>query len=404
MDRISNLPDEIICHIGSFLSAKEAAFTTVLAKKWRNLFTIIHKLHFDGSLKNGESFTDFVDGVLALPATSRVRNFSLKWFAHVKNDELINRCLCHVLKLGVMALELQINDKEGYSLPFEIFTCETVSELTLGYGFAIDILPANVFLPSLKTLSLYKVGFFEFGRCAFKTLLGACPLLEELTIRCLNWEHWRWSRVVSSPTLKRLTITRGGWSSFDASDFKSVSFETPSLAYLFYSDYVPKRYLNVDFSSLVEAKLHLCPEEHYNWDRTDTARFHPINLLNGLKDVESLNLCSIMSLDMFYVFREALPVFEKLLHISVALSNFCWYPLPLLIKKSPNLKTLTIDGRLHYRSFYYCPESTVCLCVSEYAFLLKCPLEILKITEYYGSLEELIQMKYILGKLSCLEL
>ncbi|CAD5326546.1 unnamed protein product [Arabidopsis thaliana] len=88
---------------------------------------------------------------------------------------------------------------------------------------------------------------------------------------------------------------------------------------------------------------------------------------------------------MFYVFREALPVFENLCHLTVNLSNFCWSSMPMLIKKAPNLKTLNID------------------CVSEYSFLVSCPLEVLKITEYYGSFRELMQMKHFLEKLSCLE-
>ncbi|KAG7566518.1 F-box domain, partial [Arabidopsis suecica] len=76
MDRISNLPNEIICHIVSFLSAKEAAFALVLSKRWQNLFTIVQKLEFDDSIKNQGSLMDFVDGVLALPITTRIRKFS----------------------------------------------------------------------------------------------------------------------------------------------------------------------------------------------------------------------------------------------------------------------------------------------------------------------------------------
>ena len=65
-DRISDLPDEILHHIGSFLSAKEAAFATLLSKRWRTLVTIIPNLHFSGSLKRaGGRFKDFADRVLA---------------------------------------------------------------------------------------------------------------------------------------------------------------------------------------------------------------------------------------------------------------------------------------------------------------------------------------------------
>ncbi|CAL9245386.1 unnamed protein product [Arabidopsis halleri] len=129
MDRISNLPTEIICHIGSFLSAKEAAFTTVLSKRWHNLFTIVPDLHFDGSVKDGESFTDFVDRVMALPASSRVNKFSLKWWFGEDTDQRahydqINRCLRNVLKRGVVDLHLWVNGKQGCLMsPVKKFQC-----------------------------------------------------------------------------------------------------------------------------------------------------------------------------------------------------------------------------------------------------------------------------------------
>ncbi|EOA26003.1 hypothetical protein CARUB_v10019406mg [Capsella rubella] len=408
MDRISNLPDEIVFQIGSFLSAKEAAFTTVLSKRWHHLFTIVPDLHFDGSVKDGESLTDFVDRVLALPATCRVNKFSLNWWFDEDTEpaqyDRINRCLRHVLKRGVMVLTLRINGVEAYTLPSEVFTCETVTKLSLGCHFAIDSLPQNALLTGLKTLSLSYVRFYEFGRCAFKALLAAAPVLEELTISGVNWQLWKWSRTVSSSSLKRLTIMRNEWDSFDGSDFKSISFNTPGLAYLYYSDYVPREYLYVNFDSLVEATLYLCPEENYMWGEGDEKRFRPMNLLNGLKNVEILNLYTIMTAKMFYVFREALPVFEKLSSLYVSLSNFCWSPMPMLITKSPNLKTLEINGPLHNKNFYYCEEDSVCECVSEYSFFLSCPLEVVEINDYYGSPVELIQMKHFLEKLSCLKL
>lgn len=41
---------------------------------------------------------------------------------------------------------------------------------------------------------------------------------------------------------------------------------------------------------------------------------------------------------------------------------------------------------------------------SEYSCLLSCPVEVLKIHEYYGSVNDLEQMKHFLGKLPRLEL
>ncbi|VVB06620.1 unnamed protein product [Arabis nemorensis] len=382
MDRLSNLPDEIICHIGSFLSAKEAAFTTLLSKRWQNLITIKQTLHFDDSI---ESFKDFADRLSSLQVTSRVRKLSLKWWS-LESDR-VNHCLRDVLKCGVLDLNLWINGKQGYSLPFEVFTCKTVVKLSLGFRFSIDMIPENALLPSLKTLSLNDLKFFEFGgNCAFQTLLAACPVLEELFLSDVNWEQWKWSRTVSSLSLKRLTIIRTKWDDYDTSGFKSISFDTPGLVYLYYSDYVPKEYLNVNLNSLVEAKIILRPQENHIWNERHGDPFYPMNLLQGLKNVEILNLHSYQTLMMFYVFREALPVFEKLSHLSVNLSRYCWFPIKFM-------------GSLHFRKF-----NSLCHCLSEFSFLDSCPLEVLKITEYFGNQQELRQMEYILGKLSCLEL
>lgn len=179
MDRFSSLPNEIICHIGTFLSAKEAVFTIVLSKRWRNLFTIISKLRFDGSVNDGKSFKDFVEQVLAQPASSRVKSFSLNFgcvdIVDPAQYDHVNRCISHVLKHGVLVLKLQIKVKQGYSLPFEVFTCKTVAKLKIGSGFTIDILPKDALLPALKTLFLDSIRFFDFGRCAIQNTSLCIP-------------------------------------------------------------------------------------------------------------------------------------------------------------------------------------------------------------------------------------
>jgi len=57
---------------------------------------------------------------------------------------------------------------------------------------------------------------------------------------------------------------------------------------------------------------------------------------------------------------------------------------------------------LHYHG--YGDENSVCECLDGYSFLLSCPIEILKITEFGGEIEEMEQVEYVLENLLCLVL
>ncbi|KAJ1382089.1 Leucine-rich repeat domain superfamily [Sesbania bispinosa] len=46
-DRISTLPDEVLCHILSFLPTEEAIATSLLSRRWRSLWYSVPTLNFD---------------------------------------------------------------------------------------------------------------------------------------------------------------------------------------------------------------------------------------------------------------------------------------------------------------------------------------------------------------------
>ncbi|EOA24068.1 hypothetical protein CARUB_v10017287mg [Capsella rubella] len=339
MDRISDLPDELIFQVISVLSAKDAACLKCASKRWNNLVTLLTTDVFVDS-SSSSAISESLKEV-ARNASHRMRRCSLKLRSlDFSQFTLLNDCLRNVFNCGVLDLELYISVQGDYSLPFQIFTCKTVVKLKLGSGFVIGILPQNALLPSLKTLLLDSVRFDGLDGCAFQRLLSACPVLEELVIDGFNCEFWKWSRTVYSLTLKRLTIRRSRYSEhYEDYEFKGISFDTPSLAYLEYSDYIHDEFPVVNLDSLVEAKL------NFNlmtfWNNTN-----PTNLFKGLKNVQILRLDFIDTALLFEACREAATetVFENMTHLYMPTeADVCWHTLKRFVKKSPNLKTLTIE-------------------------------------------------------------
>ena len=270
-DYISGLPDCLISHILSFVPTKEAASTSVLAKRWRYLFALIPNLEFNDSIylnseianqrkctfpwitrkkgKTPRSFVDFVDRVLVLHHNVPLNRFSLKC-EDVIHPAIIIGWLLKVMERGVLDLDLNISSEMGYRLPSEMFCSETLVRLKLGIR---DVLTINkekgVFLPKLKTLCL---DYIMVKNSVFAKLLSGCHALEELVLN--NLFEVKGSCSVFHNTLERLVVRRSR--TFDE-NLESVSFSTPNLVYLDYSDAIANMYPKVEFNSLVEASLDL---------------------------------------------------------------------------------------------------------------------------------------------------
>ncbi|EOA17304.1 hypothetical protein CARUB_v10005577mg, partial [Capsella rubella] len=229
-DRISGLPDAMLCHILSFLPTKEAASTTVLAKRWKPLLAFVPNLDFDDSFcfnpprtyeetrYSSVSFIGFVDSVLALQAKTKA---PLKRF-HVKCENVVDQYsvldwIPKVLKRGVLDIYLDIPSSSGfcenssfYPLPSKMFESKTLVRLKIQFEDGVYIhVKRGVSLPKLKTLHL---DYFKIETSTFNKLLSACHVLEELVLVNLMWDEDSEPEpcpvTVSIPTLKRLKFCR----------------------------------------------------------------------------------------------------------------------------------------------------------------------------------------------------
>lgn len=256
-DLISSLPDEVLGKVLSFLPTHTAASTSVLSKRWRNLLALVDKLDLCDASGGPLGFPEFVEKTLALLKNSPViKTFHLNC-EHKHEESRVDGWIRTALELGFS--ELRLETVGMYRIETEFFTSNTLVDLTICDGFyPAGRLPAGeVFFPALKRLSLFSVAFAD---CAmYEDLVLGCPVLEELFLHYPDDNNPpAWTGIVSSSSIKRLTIYHHYPDFREAYD--SVWLTTPSLLYLDYSGYVADEY-DVDFDSLVEARLDLRPWE-----------------------------------------------------------------------------------------------------------------------------------------------
>ncbi|CAH8384124.1 unnamed protein product [Eruca vesicaria subsp. sativa] len=384
-DMFNRLPNPIISHILSFLPTKEAASTSVLSKRWRLLFISVTNLDFEGD-EESPTFVGFVDRVLALQGNAKLNRFSLN-FTDYPDPDTVTGWILNVLKRGVSEIVLSVSD---YPLPPEIFVSKSLVKLKLeggeGLSFTADV--AKVLLPKVKTLEIESVEFEE-GGVGFVKLLSGCPVLEELVLMNLGWEHWK-SCSVLAKSLKRLKF----FCEDNDENPKSVSFDTPNLVYLEYSDNIAKKYPKVKFNSLVEAHISLRltedqsadavsdEEDEYFYESDDgevkDMAGNATNFFKGICNVQILYL-SAKTLEVLAFCCEATPVFNNLIQLTVESDEeFGWDSLPGLLKNCPNLETLVFKGLVHKRT-KGCGEMCLCKPLKDPSYISSSTVKVLKI-------------------------
>ncbi|CAA7031937.1 unnamed protein product [Microthlaspi erraticum] len=394
-DLISNLPDDILGKVLSLLPTKLAVSTSVLSKRWRNLFLLVDNFDVEDSATSTGGFTDFMEKTVALFNTTRpIKRLSLHGGGY--ETSLVNRWIQSALERGCLELSLQRHPYE-HSIDISIFSSNRLVKLTLSDRTILegDAPPkGTVYFPALRTLSL---GEIEIDPFLYTWLISGSPGLEELFIRDAE-DYWgaTWKGYVLSDSIKRLTI------SFhvpeDSFAFGDVAvLETPSLVFLDYSALVSKGYTIDDMDSLVEARLDLRTWSFYFGDVT--------NLVNAIRNVKTLHLSSY-TLEALRMCCDTMPVFYRLRHLSFESDKeIGWQSLPRLLESSPNLQTLVIKGLLHEVT-RKCGNA--CCCISKLKYKESCCLSasrvrVLEISGYGGRIKELKQMRHFLGKMKYLE-
>ncbi|RWR88199.1 F-box protein [Cinnamomum micranthum f. kanehirae] len=198
-DRISNLPDEILVHILSFLRMKDAVRTSILANRWRYLWTWNPSLDFSCCKPK------VIDQCLDLHKAPKLHSFKVSYCnTSTAEADALNRWLRYSATHRVE--ELLFSHSYGYcgDYPASLFECQSLMQLTLRYGKLS--LPVDFCgFKSLVTLCLEQVFIKGEELC---TLISTCDQLENLRlIRCGFAEKQLKISATNSSLLRHLKIT-----------------------------------------------------------------------------------------------------------------------------------------------------------------------------------------------------
>ncbi|KAL2928523.1 hypothetical protein RDABS01_023277 [Bienertia sinuspersici] len=349
VDRLTDLPIELLIRILSLLPTMDAAATCVLSKRLRSVFPWITTLDFDCStnsfnlsnsykIKQFSSFASFVDTVIGAyqsPCLTRFRlridyDYCISWIPDFNANQILAWISFPFTRCGLKELEIFVNLGNRVQLPPEMFMCETLEALKLDFDFGLDQASTLPFfrLPNLKQLHLCPFHFSEHG--FIRRLVSSCPLLEDLLLRaylttthCLN---------ISSPSLRKLHVSTCPCErDYDITNV--VLIHTPKLENFYYFDDLETQYSITYMDCLVKASIMI--------ERSFT---QILGLLRSVSNVQHLCLnCNMEFLNKLDL-KEKLPVFRNLKHLELCcFGNSYWNNVVLtFLHHSPVLETLDL--------------------------------------------------------------
>ncbi|KAF3339856.1 F-box protein [Carex littledalei] len=214
-DRISSLPDEMLQHILSFLGIQEAVQTSLVSKRWVNLWTSLSHLNFDPhefvledeyrlSTKERKralnaKYKEFVETLLSRHETSFLDTFLIKILDQDGCSDLVRTCVSYAMKFNprVFSVEAPFFYKD---ISASIFSCESIEELWLRKNCnTFQKIPDVVNLPRIRRLQLTQTRLDN--RCITR-LFSGCPVLEDVSLEGCSGEF----SCIFSQKLKYLSL------------------------------------------------------------------------------------------------------------------------------------------------------------------------------------------------------
>ncbi|KAJ4907989.1 putative F-box/FBD/LRR-repeat protein [Raphanus sativus] len=415
-DRISFLPDDLLCEILSHVPTKTGVMTSVLSTRWRTIWLSIPilDLHTDDfpNFTALASFTSwFLDGSSCLHKL-KLAFGSLRTIQDISNELLklsfnfgrniqdisnepsylmtqwINSAVTRkVQHLDITFLYPWIVEM----MPLSIYTCETIVSLKLCNVSLAD--SENVSLPCLKIMHL--VGNVYTSNAFLEKLISSCPVLEELTVvRNRDTEYDLRVLRVCSKSLKSLVVDLDGRKCWYR-DFRVVVIDAPGLNNLRLKDNQFTSYVisNLSSSAKVDidvsfAKRSSVPDMTTSSSKRSVMRSF-FTMLSSVRDM-TISQTTLEGICL-YLKHEPVPQFPYLIRLHAVLYSSDLRTLPNILQICPNLKSLVLAlSYLRMEELHVFSSSSVPEC-------LRSSLECVEIkTPIRGAVTEIELVKYLL--------
>lgn len=408
-DVISELRDDILCYMLSFLPTKSAVATSILSTRWRNLWKSVTILDIyddiSGYHKNPftykerkMNFVDFMDRLFIHRNYPSILKFRLI-LALSYDFSCVNAWMSHLSRwISSSAIMGNVEELIFYinfpvRLPENLYCCEKLVTLKLHGHIRFDNLQSVCF-PSLKALHLEHLRMLN--NTAIEVLLSGSPALEEMELE-MEGRDSRRSVHVCSLSLKRLII---GFVCifvpYDHSYRKKLTIDTPNLEFLKLVDFASEELSMQRADSLLQADLCFCYqtgvfnvgiEEYANM----VVQFY--RQISGVKtlSLSNFNIRTLLgaAVSKFPCFGN-LPTFRNLIHLEVRVCDDYVWILPEILQCCSDLEVFVLILDEDAYGWNWCAPHSVPQCLSS------C-LQVIEYKVFQGESGETEMLEYFLS-------
>uniref|UniRef100_A0A2N9J7G2 F-box domain-containing protein n=1 Tax=Fagus sylvatica TaxID=28930 RepID=A0A2N9J7G2_FAGSY len=329
LDRISNLPESLLCHILSFLPTKNAVATSILSSRWKLLWTLVPKLDLD---------TDTIDPYKG--------NWKLHWTVVPGLDLESQAIFFEHIVFRVLELQQQTQCLQKFRLKFEVGDSTSYGQyletwLRVAAARKVKELNLEICFDRATMQILHLISIFHSREHSLSRLLSSCPVLEELSYE-RKYEEIEY-RKISVPTVKRLSITLREDRYFCN---HKLEINAPALEYFNFKGDLLDIKINEKLDNLVETNVDIWTFCSKRWEddrHEERCRDRVFQLLAALSNVKLLSFYfrEIELLHIGFVYPAS---YQNLVRLDFKVSVACnWLVLLDLLQNAPNLEFLVVS-------------------------------------------------------------